>query len=183
VAFGLASLHPLPSRIIGVSVPASVAPVALLLTYLHAAVEIPLEGLAMYFGEEYGWRRYLQQQLECLGRLPAAALIGFVWGVWHVPILATGVHTYPLTAVGIGLALSFFTLWGIVQSFAAWRSNSIWLPAFLHGLVNSTHMFLVSNIARPEQPLRSFGLGACGVVSLAVVVTLLARHPVWRESS
>jgi membrane protease YdiL (CAAX protease family) len=37
-------------------------------------------------GEEIGWRGVLLPQLEAgLGLVPAALVIGVVWGVWHLP--------------------------------------------------------------------------------------------------
>jgi len=66
------------------------------------------------FGEEYGWRGYLLPALTVRhGKTRATALVGLVWGPWHLPIylygaLAAGAS--PLDAgivAGIGMAIGF----------------------------------------------------------------------------
>ncbi len=66
------------------------------------------------FGEEFGWRGYLQPKLMDLGTGPrrAVVLTGLIWGVWHWPVILMG-HNYGLDYPGapfLGpLAMVWFT--------------------------------------------------------------------------
>ena len=42
------------------------------------------------FGEELGWRGLLQRELGFIGFWKSSILIGFIWGVWHAPIILQG---------------------------------------------------------------------------------------------
>jgi membrane protease YdiL (CAAX protease family) len=54
----------------------------------------PLLGLLMGFGEEYGWRGYLQSELIKIGKRRGVLLLGLIWGAWHYPVIWMG-HNYP----------------------------------------------------------------------------------------
>lgn len=179
VLFGLASFQGDRETIQGVAVPTAVYPVALLAYLLLMIVGNPLGGMALFFGEEYGWRGFLQDELAPLGRRQAALIIGLIWGLWHIPILLSGIHTYPPTGLGFLLAGFFFVLWGIIQSYAVLKTGSIWIAAFLHGVVNGVYAFTLDYVARPQNKLFAFGLGVYGLALLGAVVLLVLRDPVW----
>ncbi|NIS83292.1 MAG: hypothetical protein GTO14_24540 [Anaerolineales bacterium] len=61
------------------------------------------------------------------------------------------------------------------------KTNSIWVAAFLHGLVNSVYSFTICYLVRPADKLISFGLGIFGLMCLAVVGFGVFRDPVWNE--
>lgn len=43
--------------------------------------------LALMFGEEYGWRCYLQPILQNrFGPRRGVLLLGLLWGLWHLPL-------------------------------------------------------------------------------------------------
>jgi len=52
--------------------------------------------------EEFGWRGYAQEPLQTrMGIIPASLLIGFFWGLWHLPLWimpGDGHSTYPFIA-------------------------------------------------------------------------------------
>jgi len=107
-------------------------------------------------------------------------LVGLVWGLWHTPVILSGIHTYPPTLPGWLLALIFFVLWGVVQSYAVFKTGSIWVAAFLHGLVNSVYAFSLTYLVRPVDKVWSFGLGFYGLLCLTPIVLLILRDPVWQ---
>jgi membrane protease YdiL (CAAX protease family) len=180
---GLGSFQGQVERVYGVAVPGGLYPLAMVAGFGLAVTGIPLSGLAAVFGEEYGWRGFLQDELVRLGRRRGALLVGLVWGLWHVPVILSGAHTYPATGLGIALGLVFFLLWGLVQSYAVLKTGGIWVAAFLHGLVNSVYAFVVQYLVRPDDVVRSFGLGVYGLACLAVVVLLILCDPVWGAGS
>ena len=180
--FSLGRFQGVREQIYDIPLPAPLYPVALILAFGLAVTGTPLAGLAATFGEEYAWRGFLQAELLKLGRRRGVLLIGLIWGFWHFPVILSGVHTYPPTALGLLLALVFFALWGFVQSYAALRTGSVWVAAFLHGLVNSVYAFALTYLVRPADPVFSFGLGVYGLLCLGLVAALVLRDPAWRAS-
>ena len=177
---GLGQFQGQVERVYGIAVPAGLYPLALVVAFGLAVTGIPLSGLAAVFGEEYGWRGFLQDELVKLGKRRDVVMVGLVWGLWHFPVILSGVHTYPSTLLGLGLGLVFFVLWGFVQSYAVLKAKSIWVAAFLHGVVNSIYAFMLEYVIRPDDKVLSFGLGVYGLICLAVVVLFILRDSIWR---
>src|SRR5262249_29691482 len=63
----------------------------------------PLINGLFTFGEEFGWRGYLQPKLMPLGGKRAMLLIGVIWGVWHWPIIFMG-YEYAQSSKALGSA-------------------------------------------------------------------------------
>lgn len=68
-------------------------------------IAVPYFFLMLIIGggqEEFGWRGYAQEPLQKrMGVIPASLLIGFVWGIWHLPLWimpGDGHSTYPFIA-------------------------------------------------------------------------------------
>ena len=94
----------------------------------------PILGLVITFGEEYGWRGYLQSELFKLGRVRGVLLLGVIWGVWHWPLILMG-YNYPgHPLLGVVLMTLYTMGLGIVLSYAVLKSGSVLLAAFLHAL-------------------------------------------------
>lgn len=180
--FGLGDFVGKAERIYGLPIPPHLyIPAVIVLFPAVTVIGIPLSGLAGVFGEEYGWRGFLLSEGSKLGNLWGSLLVGMVWGVWHFPVILRGVHTYPPSLFGLFLGLLFFVLWGIVLGYAVIKTGSIWVAAFLHGVVNSVYGFGLYYLVRPESMVYSFGLGIYGLLCLGVIVALILRDPVWRE--
>jgi membrane protease YdiL (CAAX protease family) len=179
--FGLGEFPGIQERVGGVPVPEGLYPFALAAFFLISVVGTPLSGLATVFGEEYGWRGFLQSELLALGPRGSVLLVGLVWGIWHFPIILSGVHTYPANWSGLFLGLTFFVLAGFVFGYAVLKTASIWVAAFMHGVMNSVYAFVVNYLMRPEDKVFSFGLGIFGLICLALVVLAILRDPTWRH--
>jgi membrane protease YdiL (CAAX protease family) len=133
----------------------------------------PLLGLPMAFGEEYGWRGFLQSELVKMGKARGILLLGIIWGVWHAPIIAMG-HNYPGYPLLGPVVMTLYTIGlGFFLGYAVLKSGSVWLAAFLHGLNNQVASFLFVAVYRPDDPLFSFGTGLYGIAVWAVVVAAL----------
>ncbi len=168
-------------RIAGLAIPPALYYPGLLIYFLIALIGVPLAQLAVTFGEEYAWRGFVQNELMRLGRIPGALLTGFIWGLWHIPIILSGIHTYPASAGGIALGLVFFILFGLILSYAVLKTQSIWSAVFLHGVVNSLYGFVRTYVVRPDNPVIAFGLGIFGLLFLVAIAALILRDPVWKE--
>ena len=62
------------------------------ITELLLMLMMPLFYIALpCFGEEFGWRGYMNQKLEQLtGTFGAVIIGGIIWGLWHAPLVAAG---------------------------------------------------------------------------------------------
>jgi membrane protease YdiL (CAAX protease family) len=181
--FGLGAFPGIQDTVGSVPVPGGLYPFALVVFFGISAIGTPLTGLATVFGEEYGWRGFLHQELVKLGPRAGVFLVGLIWGIWHFPIILSGVHTYPPTATGLFLGVIFFVLTGFVFGYAILKTQSIWVVAFMHGVLNSIYSFVITYLMRPQDKLFSFGLGIYGLICLALVVVVILRDPVWRRQA
>ncbi|UYH55437.1 CPBP family intramembrane metalloprotease [Qipengyuania sp. SS22] len=92
-------------------------------------------------GEEGGWRGYmLPRLLEKFGEIPASLIVGVVWALWHLPVMAMfpdwrggmDFWTYLPLYVGSVIALSFLMtrIWAIGR-------GSLVPVIWLHGIINA----------------------------------------------
>jgi uncharacterized protein len=151
-------------------------------TMFNVIIVGPILGLIITFGEEFGWRGFLQSELIHLGRIRGVGLLGIIWGVWHWPIILMG-YNYPgqsvlgpLLMTGYTVALSYFL------AYAVFKSKGVWTAAYLHALNNQTLSFFLVGVVTPVSIVMSFGMGIPALVLCALVVLLLLRDPVWKET-
>jgi membrane protease YdiL (CAAX protease family) len=155
----------------------------LLLVGVQSVVLGPVIGLLIAFGEEYGWRGYLQGELTRLGKVRGILLLGMIWGLWHAPVIAMG-HNYPgYPLLGILLMTVYTVGLGFALGYAFLKSGSVLLVAWLHALNNQVWSFLSLVVYKPAHPVLSFGLGLYGLACLLAVALLLLLDPVWRQGS
>ncbi len=156
------------------------ASLILLITGLQTVLLSPFIALLITFGEEYGWRGYLQQEMIKLGRVKGIALVGVIWGIWHAPVILMG-HNYPgYPVLGAFLMIVYCMALAFIFGLAVLRSGSVWLAAFLHGLNNQTWGFFGMMVYKPKDPVFSFGIGIYSLVVFALVVGLLLFSEEWR---
>ena len=145
----------------------------------------PVLALPIAFGEEYGWRGYLQGELVKLGKVRGILWVGVIWGLWHAPIIAMG-HNYPgYPLLGILLMTLYTVALSFLFGYAVLKSGSVWLAAFLHGLNNQVAAFLLVMVYTPGDPVFSFGVGLYGLAVWAIVVAglLLLDRKIWTSPS
>lgn len=184
ILFGLGDFIGQTERIYGLPIPLFLYfPALVILFFSVTIIGAPLSGLAGVFGEEYGWRGFLQSKVTEMGKLKGVILGGIIWGVWHFPIVLRGVHTYPSSLFGLFLGVIFFTLWGIIQGYAVIKTGSIWVAAFMHGVVNSVYSFSLTYIVKPESKVYSFGLGIYGLICLGIIVGFILKDPIWKSDN
>lgn len=159
-------------------------PYSVLMIILAAQTIIlgPFLGLLITFGEEYGWRGFLQPALTRIGRKRGVLLVGIIWGIWHWPIIWMG-HNYPgHPYLGSLLMLLFSTGLAFILGYAVLKSKGVWIAAFLHALVNQSFAFFMGFVIVPNDNSYSFGVGIPGLITLAIVVFLILLDPVWKQS-
>ena len=174
--FGLGPIHP---SLVAVPPKTSPAPFVILIG-VESILVTPILALVIAFGEEYGWRGYLQSELLKLGRVRGVLLVGVIWGAWHWPLILMGFSYpgYPL--FGLLLTVLFTMGFAVVLGTAVLRSGSVLLAAYLHALNDQTTGFIVFLGYKPFNPAFSFGVGIYGIATLALITLFLLRTPIWR---
>jgi membrane protease YdiL (CAAX protease family) len=162
---------------------ANMPTVALYLTMaLNTVVIGPFLGLIITFGEEYGWRGFLQTELNKLGRIRGTFLLGVIWGIWHLPIIWMG-YNYPGQPVlGSALMVAYCIILAYFLAYAVFKSKGVWTAAYLHALNNQTLSFFMMAVVTPTDRLYSFGMGLPALLLGTIVVLLLLRDPIWKAT-
>jgi membrane protease YdiL (CAAX protease family) len=171
-----------PSAFVLIPAPQGFDPV--LYTILKAAGTVLIASVLCFvalFGEEYGWRGYLQDELFKLGRVRGVLLLGVIWGAWHWPAILMGWNYpgYPLP--GLVLMVLWCTAFGIVLSYAVLKSGSVLLAAFLHAVDNVIMSPIVEMGFMPFDRVNTFFIGIYGIATMAVIAFFILRDPIWRE--
>lgn len=154
----------------------------MLVITLQTIILGPFLGLLITFGEEYGWRGYLQPALYGLGRIRGVALVGIIWGIWHWPVIWMG-YNYPgRPYLGSLLMVLFCIALAYILGYAVLKAKGVWIAAFLHALFNQCASYFMGMIYTPKDVAFSFGIGIPGLILMGLVVLLILRDPVWKQS-
>jgi membrane protease YdiL (CAAX protease family) len=90
------------------------------------------------FGEEYGWRGVLADELAPLGRL-APLVTGVLWGFWHAPAIIALGHNYGAEwGWGVPVMVAWTIPFAYLLSAVRRGTGSVLAPAMLHGAFNGT---------------------------------------------
>ena len=136
-------------------------------------------GTLMYtpilFGEEFGWRSYLQIRLFSKNPLTAAIATGAIWGVWHWPALLTGQIPNQNGILGL-LLFPWYTIWfSIVLGWLRLRTGSVWTASLAHSannfILNASQVGLLLSFTGG---LGDLLLSPSGVLFAAPVIVLTA---------
>ena len=100
----------------------------------------PLAALALWiatygFGEEIGWRGFAFHRMESGGWVRAAAVIGVLWGLWHLPYFF---YKENFIALGVGGFVGYIVSITMGSVLLSWiyrgSGHSILMVALWHGL-------------------------------------------------
>jgi len=120
------------------------------------------------FGEELGWRGFLQKELAHLGFWKSSIIIGLVWGIWHAPIILQG-HNYPQhPQLGVFMMVVFTLLLSPIFSYVRLKANSVIAAAIIHGSINAT-VGLPLMVIKGGNDLTVGVTGLAGFIALALV--------------
>lgn len=158
---------------------ASIDPRIIIIAQLIQAMLLaPVLNGAFTFGEEFGWRAYLQPKLMPLGGRTATLLVGVIWGLWHAPIIAMG-HNYGFDYPGAPWSGILMFVW-IAVLFAAllgWvtvRSGSVWPAVIGHGAINGIAGLGVLFVqGQPNPLLGPLPVGVIGSLGFAVAAAII----------
>lgn len=99
-------------------------------------------------GEEFAWRGLLQPLITAkFGWVKGLTLLGFIWSIWHLPILLNG-YNYPETPL-LGSFILFPIRLIATSYYYAWltvKSNSFLPASIAHGAGNGIQEAIVANM-------------------------------------
>jgi membrane protease YdiL (CAAX protease family) len=138
---------------------------AIIVRMAYAVLASPLS-IPLMFGEEFGWRAYLQPKLMPLGPRKAVLLVGVIWAVWHWPFIFMGFE-YGLNYWGAPVVGPLLFVWFcfLTSTFLGWvtlRSGSVWPAALGHGVINAASLLMIAYIN--GEPDRLIGPGHVGII-------------------
>jgi len=130
------------------------------------------------FGEEFGWRGYLQRRLAPNSPLLAAILMGLIWGIWHYAQVLEGI----VMSANL-LALLIYPLSCIVGSiFLGWlrdKSQSVWPACLAHAVGNVIVTGALGGLLLQVPEISAFVYRVIGYAVVALALILTRRVP-WR---
>ncbi len=167
--------------ILGLGLPTEEFNLYLFLTSLIPALIIGLlVTWPSFFGEEYGWRVYLQDRLfPLLGGYKGVLILGIIWGLWHTPLILFGLVYHGQPIIGIGLMVLSDIAIGVVFSYAVLKTGSVWIAVILH-LIMDVEGPVNAFITTTPDPIFSFGAGIYGTALMAVFALILLKSNVWK---
>jgi membrane protease YdiL (CAAX protease family) len=146
---------------------------------------IPLYGVSsvwtlVYFGEEFGWRGYLQVRVAPGKPLQAALLTGLIWGIWHFAYVILGI-----TLSGNLVALLVYPINCAIGSvFYGWlrtKSGSVWPACLAHAIGNNVVTNMIALLMPDVPQLVAWAVFTLAGYTVLALVLVLSRQVKWRE--
>ena len=88
------------------------------------------------FGEEFGWRSYLQLRLFPQKPVLSAVGTGVIWSVWHFPVLIRGNNFPDNPYSGLIVFTVSMVLLSIIFGWLRLKTGSIWSASLAHAASN-----------------------------------------------
>ncbi|MDD5647601.1 MAG: CPBP family intramembrane metalloprotease [Dehalococcoidia bacterium] len=124
------------------------------------------------FGEELGWRGFLQKELSVMGFWKSSILIGFIWGIWHAPLILLGLNYPQNPQLGVLLMTGWTILLAPLFSYIRLKSRSVIAASIFHGTINAVPGLAVILISGGDE--LTVGLtGLAGFIVFALADVLL----------
>jgi membrane protease YdiL (CAAX protease family) len=95
--------------------------------------------------EEPGWRGFALPHLQAKNTAARSSwILGFAWGLWHVPFTVYYNRDEPVLILPALLGLTFGIVgWTMVNTWIYNSTESVWLLILLHGWGNTVQSYLV----------------------------------------
>lgn len=124
------------------------------------------------FGEELGWRGFLVKQFEGMHFITASLWIGFIWGIWHAPLILMG-HNYPEHPIsGIFMMILWCILLSPVFLYMLIKSKSVIATSIMHGTLNGTAGIAILMVVGGND-LTAGVTGLSGFLALLIILALI----------
>jgi uncharacterized protein len=152
---------------------------------IKLAINIVIVSFFAFF-EEIGWRGYMLPKMATAYPGMAPALVGFLHGVWHLPLmlLTTAYNPAGNRLIVVPLFLAVLTVAGILYGYLRNASGSLWPVVIAHGTFNAVLGTLAGSSVAANQNTAAYLTGETGVFTLLALVILtwvLMRRPAPRK--
>jgi membrane protease YdiL (CAAX protease family) len=148
---------------------------------INLAINIVIISFFAFF-EEIGWRGYMLPKMATAYPRMAPALVGFLHGVWHLPLmlLTTAYNPAGNRLIVVPLFLAVLTVAGILYGYLRNESGSLWPVVIAHGTFNAVLGTLAGSSLAANQNTAAYLTGETGVFTLLALIVLtwvLMRRP------
>jgi membrane protease YdiL (CAAX protease family) len=127
------------------------------------------------WGEEFGWRGYLQPRLFAGKPVASAVATGLIWGVWHYPLIFRGYDFGDQAALGSVVFLGGTILLSFIFGWLVERTGSIWSSSLAHAATNAIGGSLtLLLLGGAKQAAMTAYVGALGLPPLLLICLVLA---------
>jgi membrane protease YdiL (CAAX protease family) len=152
---------------------------------INLAINLVIASFFAFF-EEIGWRGYMLPKLASGYPRMAPALVGFLHGVWHLPLmlLTTAYNPAGNRLIVVPLFLAILTVAGILYGYLRNASGSLWPVVIAHGTFNAVLGALAGAAVVGNPNTAAYLTGETGVftlVALVIVAGALVRRPARRK--
>lgn len=155
-------------------------------TVINLAIKIVIISFLAFF-EEIGWRGYMLPKLATGYPRLAPALVGFLHGVWHLPLmlLTTAYNPAGNRLIVVPLFLAVLTVAGIFYGYLRNASGSLWPVVIAHGTFNAVLGTLAGAAVIDNPNTAAYVTGETGVFTLLALIILTwlltRRSPAQKE--
>jgi len=136
-----------------------------------------------YFGEEFGWRYYLQDRLFPLfGSYWGVVILGVIWGIWHAGNIFMGMN-WPGQPIFGNLNMIFIAIiLAVIYGYAVLVTKSVWIAVALHLITDTTEVAAMIYLSHAES-IFAFGSGIYSFLILGIfaVLLILLDQKVWKS--
>jgi uncharacterized protein len=154
-------------------------------TVINLAINIVIVSFFAFF-EEIGWRGYMLPKLMTVYPRLAPALVGFLHGVWHLPLMLLTTSYNPLGNrwIVVPLFLAILTTAGVLYGYLRNESGSLWPVVIAHGTFNAVLGVLAGAAVADNPTTAAYLTGETGIftlVALVIIAWVLTRRSAKRK--
>ena len=145
---------------------------------------VALVATPILWGEEFGWRGYLQIRLMRNRPLLAAISTGLIWGLWHLPLILRGYNFPGQPLLGMFVFMVSAVMLSIIFGWLRVRTGSIWSASLAHSATNAVggSLTLLLFMGGPNWIFVSY-VGVLAWVPLGIICAWIAATGQLTESS